>query len=737
MPGFEGIELRGFCGYATIMNMPRLHALRGLLVAFVFSGMAAPGLGAPDEARPQLVREFYQKELGVPPEAVTALAVGSDCQPWLVAAGRLVHRSSGKWEPPEQPRDVSALLTVPQVLAAAADGIWSVAADRWEREPSSPSHVDLLAAGPGGEVCAIASSGADRGIWTRTGGWKRIGDIDPVAGKVKSVCRVGSALTLATTERGVFKVVIGQPWIALPPAGGAPATDFSQIATLGTEHAIILSSRGPALTDAAGQSLIYALGGSLPIEAPSCVSVAGKTVWFGSEQGVMRWRDGRFSYFAGPRWLPDDRVIALAAFGDDVWIATRGGLAHIFEKPMTLEQKAAYYQKLAEDRPRRFGYVTVMSLPTPGSLEHAEQEISDNDGLWTAMYVASQCFRYAATHSDDARAQARRSMQALLRLESITGIPGFPARAISNIHDPAHERRSGGQWHPSPVEKDWMWKGDTSSDEIVGHYLAFYLYSALVADDQEKLQIRATCKRITDHILDHGYYLIDITGKPTRWGYWSPARLNPGRGGDRGLNSLEILSHLKVAIQLVGDDRYKAAYRDLIDQHHYALNTIRQRISFNGRVNHSDDELAFLSYYPLLVLEDDPALRAIYQTSLRRSWEGVRPEICPLWNFIYGACTREPCDAEQAVIALDEIPLDLIHWPTANSRRADLKLDPAADRFGRRQLLHPLPWSERPLHKWNNNPYELDGGDPHEEEDPTFWLLPYWMGRYHHLIAIR
>jgi hypothetical protein len=279
-----------------------------------------------------------------------------------------------------------------------------------------------------------------------------------------------------------------------------------------------------------------------------------------------------------------------------------------------------------------------------------------------------------------------------------------------------------------------MWKGDTSSDEIVGHFLAFYLYSTLVADDQEKQQIRAACKRITDHILDHGYYLIDITGKPTRWGYWSPERLNSGRGGDRGLNSLEILSHLKVASALVGDDRYKAAYRDLIEQHHYALNTIRTRISFNGRVNHSDDELAFLSYYPLLVLENDPELRAIYQTSLRRSWDGVRPEACPLWNFIYGADTGQPCDAEQAVGALYEIPLDLIHWPTANARRADLKLDPGADRFSRRQLLHPLPWNERPLHKWNSNPYELDGGDAHEEEDPTFWLLPYWMGRYHHLI---
>lgn len=689
--------------------------------------------------RPQLVREFFVKELGVPPVTVSAVAVGADGKPWIVGGGRLMHRTAIGWEKFDEPRDVSALLAPTassQIFAAAADGIWSIGDDRHEKEAGSPSGVTVLASGPGSEIWAVANSGASRGIWSRSGGWKRVCDIDPAAGDVKSICQVGSSGALASTAHGLFKINLNGPWTAIPASTGLLSADVSKVASFGAQHAIILTQRGISLTDGNNGWQSFTGKDGLPIESLSCVAVDKDTVWFGSDQGVIRWCDGRFTYLAGPRWLPDDHVISIAAAGNEAWIATRGGLAHLHELPMTLAEKADYYQKMIDGRPRHFGFVTVMGLPTAGSLEHAEQEISDNDGLWTAMYVASQCYRYAVTKSDDARAQAKKSMQALLRLESITGIPGFPARAISNIHDPAHERRSGGQWNPSPVEKDWMWKSDTSSDEIVGHYLAFYLYSELVADEQEKRQIRETCKRMTDHILDHDYFLIDITGKPTRWGHWGPALLNaPRRIGERGLNSVEILSHLKVAIHLVGEDRYKAAYRDLIEQHHYALNTIRQRISFMGRVNHSDDELAFLSYYPLLRLEDDPSLRAIYEESFRRSWEGVRPEACPLWNLMYGACSGESCDAGEAIDALYEIPLDLIHWPTANARRADLKYDPNADRFRRKQLLLPLPWTERPLHKWNGNPYVVDGGDAREEEDPTFWLLPYWLGRYHKLIG--
>jgi len=81
------------------------------------------------------------------------------------------------------------------------------------------------------------------------------------------------------------------------------------------------------------------------------------------------------------------------------------------------------------------------------------------------------------------------------------------------------------------------------------------------------------CKRVTDHILDHNYSLIDTDGKPTTWAVWSPERLNddPRYWEEHGVNALEILSHLKVAMHIVGSPRYEKAYRDLIEKHHPSL----------------------------------------------------------------------------------------------------------------------------------------------------------------------
>jgi hypothetical protein len=34
--------------------------------------------------------------------------------------------------------------------------------------------------------------------------------------------------------------------------------------------------------------------------------------------------------------------------------------------------------------------------------------------------------------------------------------------------------------------------------------------------------------------------------------------------------------------------------------------------------------------------------------------------------------------------------------------------------------------------KWNGNPFRLDGGGGGRgEDDGAFFLLPYWLGRYH------
>jgi hypothetical protein len=148
--------------------------------------------------------------------------------------------------------------------------------------------------------------------------------------------------------------------------------------------------------------------------------------------------------------------------------------------------------------------------------------------------------------------------------------------------------------------------------------------------------------------------------------------------------------------------------------------------------NHSDDELAVCAYYPLLRLKTSPDLRRIYLLSLEYTQRVLRPEGSPFYNVLYGACTGRPCGAEAAAQWLRDAPLDLRDWAMRNSSRADVTLQPERDRFGEAQLTGALPPNETRVAKWNANPYQADaGGDGSREEDGTFWLLPYWMGRYH------
>jgi hypothetical protein len=326
-------------------------------------------------------------------------------------------------------------------------------------------------------------------------------------------------------------------------------------------------------------------------------------------------------------------------------------------------------------------------------------------------------------------------MQAILQLESITGIPGFPARSFIKVGE--DEQPADGEWHDT--KDGWRWKGDTSSDEIVGHFFVFPIYYDLVADAEEKRLLSAALGRITDHILDHDYQLVDVDGQRTRWGWWAPDLIwnDPD---ETGLRALHILAHLRVATHMAGDtaarSRYQAAYDSLVATHRYHLLTRNQKVMVPGSINHSDDELAFLSFYPLLQYEKDPNLRSVYTQSLERSWRIERPERNPLWNVIYATGTgAADFDRAGTIRTLQEIPMDTVQWTVTNSHRLDVPIDPSSDRQGRRQALVVLPYDELPMSKWNGNPFNLDGGNGgRTEDDGAYFLLPYWMGRYHGLI---
>ena len=184
-----------------------------------------------------------------------------------------------------------------------------------------------------------------------------------------------------------------------------------------------------------------------------------------------------------------------------------------------------------------------------------------------------------------------------------------------------------------------------------------------------------------------------------------------------------------------GNPRYEREYKRLaIDRKYAELAT--KELEFREEINYSDEELAFLPFYLLFQYEKDPKLLAIYRKALDGWWENAQREKNPLWTIIYQlANPTKKADLEGGVETLYRIPMDMITWRVTNSDRDGIAMETDKDRFKRPQSKQLLPADERPVMRWNGNPFRIDGGNGgSSEDDGAFFLLPYWMGRYHKLL---
>lgn len=475
---------------------------------------------------------------------------------------------------------------------------------------------------------------------------------------------------------------------------------------------------------------------AMPVgEVTAMVTSTDGAVWYGTKQGLVRYdaraaaRD-KVQYFAGKRYLPSDEVEALVAdSAAGVWVRTPEGVSHIELRPMTLARKAELFEERIRARHDRHGLVSPSSLAVAGELSSSRTRDDDNDGLWTAMYAGAEMFRYAVTKSPRALAQARKSIEAVLFLEEVAGKRGFPARSYIEKGEPMPR---DGEWHWT-ADGRYYWKADTSSDEIVGHFFIFSVaWDLLPANDPLRSRIRETARRIIDHIISNGYYLMDLDGKPTRWGKWSLDYFKQDPP-DAPLNSLELVSFLKTAHHITGDARYDREYRKVVVELGYGqvMNRLKE---WRDIINYSDEELAFLPFYCLFRYEKDAGLLdKWFRPAMEQWWENIAREDNPLWTFIY--LTGRPdakVDLHGAVRTLYRSPVDLITWTTKNSHRRDVTMAGKLDRHRRPEALTLLPPDERHVMKWNENPFVVDGGNGgRSEDDGAAFLLPYWMGRYH------
>ena len=194
-------------------------------------------------------------------------------------------------------------------------------------------------------------------------------------------------------------------------------------------------------------------------------------------------------------------------------------------------------------------------------------------------------FKYAATGEEQARQEAVEAFRAMVWLDDITPKPGFIARAIWSVKGDKGERStrgSGGlpaKWYPSD-DGLWLWKGDTSSDEVNAHFYGVSLFHDLAAKGRERDRARQHIANIASHILTNGWVLRDMDGKPTRWGRWDPDYLQRPYGFDsRGLNGMEAQTYMHTAYALTGDAKFQQGLDQLL-KWRYQTYTVRQRLTF-------------------------------------------------------------------------------------------------------------------------------------------------------------
>lgn len=517
-------------------------------------------------------------------------------------------------------------------------------------------------------------------------------------------------------------------------------------------------------------------------------------VWFGTEHGAIRSDGEQFFYRNDRRWLPNNHVNDI--YVDDsgsAWIATNRGISRIEPKRISLEQKAEYFIEQVERRHNRMGFIADCRLEKRFDVESWMPKISDNDGLYTAMYGAAMAFEFAATGNPRARELAVRSFQACKWLVDITHEPGFPARVIIPVDWPEpvneqygpeyNERKRKGDpfWKlitPRFVtsrDGKYLWKCDTSSDELAGHYFFYGIYYDLVAKtEEEKKAVRRVVADITDHLIRHDFTLVDHDGKPTRWANFSPDFFNSVYGWEqRGLNSMMMLSFLNVAEHITGDKKYEKTARMLREKHQYHINAMQAKMYFPPDfVVPWDNNLSLMSFYGLIKYEKDPELLLMYRFSLEHAWLHISKQKSAFWNGLYGACAqhfdrvvetgvydsgeilpeaghyarttarqlyRTDYKKEDILETLERIPLDLISYEMDNTHRLDVVFDPTpgqAPTVGWHASGTALPIDERGHVRLDRDGFALyaNEDDGHAEHEGTFFLLPYYLAKFHKLI---
>lgn len=338
----------------------------------------------------------------------------------------------------------------------------------------------------------------------------------------------------------------------------------------------------------------------------------------------------------------------------------------------SLRAKAEYYDAIA---PRLhlnpdLGFVLNVTLKegvlessaTLGDVE--EFQSGENDGLWSALYLTAQAYRYAVTRSPEALSIIKLLLDGQETRMKITGVPGIFTRqyirpGVQGISCPTDQAR-----YTTDLEKDdnrwvkieddgcvhvvdrdtlmwtktdhcglddykgWCFLDNVSKDEYAGHMLALAALLRLVDDPQVQTITRDLLGQVGRHLIMNNMTLVDWDGRVTEHGRFSPFALDDFPG----FNAAMALGYVAAARDATGDPALTSFYRKCLlqkdgggpcigltdpDPFTEYLEAAGMYVGDEGcRSNYNNVSMHLLSLHTLLWFERDPPVRAAIQKSL-------------------------------------------------------------------------------------------------------------------------
>lgn len=372
------------------------------------------------------------------------------------------------------------------------------------------------------------------------------------------------------------------------------------------------------------------------------------------------------------------------------------------------------------DKAARFGadleskFVDATGMVTEGGPESGPVLPSNDGALWTATYLAAEAYRYQVTGDPAALSHARRSLDAILKLQEVTGDWTQFARTLRLAGGPADPR-----WHPGAgalAGIEWRSTGnnDMLNGVLYGQIVGYGLFCKS-GNDPICARIRTNAKHIADDISTS-------IGSSDLYGAWIAA---------------------VVSDNVIERAKYRAKAESAWATQKLGIRAAPSMYE-QGLADWSGLHLNFVSDTIALLLAREVDLggdaQSVYRDVVRKSYANVKGLRLPMWELM-SQSFGEPKNASatsEAKWILRELPFPKPMANINHSVRPDFCVSPyprnawkndwtTSDRV---RSLHSFPYYEVPAddYYWKEH-MEFDGDTEH-------WVLPgadyvhlYWFAR--------